>query len=554
MSKPHTKTSHDPRKRELLVTCNKCKEKVDSKKTLLCTLCKNHFEYDCIGYSEKLHRLKDTATKKSWRCKTCEQKQKVHSTPNNSGTPIASTTKKSSLPHLNQGPPINDKNKEKPNKDQDIILITDQRNRTEKKCEYKVNVSTNNSFQSLSDDESPCYTLSSSIVRLNSSCPEVGKLNLEEKIEELKKRNKELQEKLQIADNEIDNLLLENSELKKIVSRHEKKANHLADIISHSSSKKNITLRNKNKSLKSTQLDFSINGENKIISQNLDCYNPSSAPSMDTVAKQPLNIDYSGPSSGVAANLQTSELIDVARSPQSAQTSAKPTIYVIGDQQVRGLAEQLVKSRSKGWNDCYNVMGIVKPFALSSEILNSCSSLYNSLKNDDILILSLGCNDENPYFIMSNLCNILNNVKNCKILLLSTYQNCYLNVNKLNGEINALIRNYTNCTFINVELLLADYPLRNMTINQLVSFKINIEIDYETYKINFITNFKKIKNSFSASKNITTSCDPVSYEKYNTLLYKKGTIPYYFRNKRAITQPEQTAGNQSTDFFRSQTP
>lgn len=73
MSKQNSNSTLDLRKKALLVTCHKCRQKVDFKKTVLCSLCMNNYEYDCIGYSEKLHRLKDADTKKKWKCRTCEK-------------------------------------------------------------------------------------------------------------------------------------------------------------------------------------------------------------------------------------------------------------------------------------------------------------------------------------------------------------------------------------------------------------------------------------------------------------------------------------------------
>lgn len=481
MTKPQNKNASDSRKKAPTVICNKCKQKVDPKSTIQCSLCKKNFEYDCIGHSEKLRRLKNTATRKNWRCKKCEQKQTLHSTPISSVS-LTSTSKKPIPPNDVKDPISKDK----------IICHETPRKDTNTDIDYEVNVLTSNSFQSLSDQEMYDQTQTSIISRLNSSCPDVGKINLEEKLEELEKRNRDLQEKLLIAESEIDNLHLENSELKKILFKQESKAKYLADIVNHSSSKKNITLRNKQKKLKSTQLVFSLDGSRN---PEPDCDDSTSAPSIVREANHLANVNNSRASCTTVDNSQVCQSVDVSKG--EAPNNTKPNIYIIGDQQVKGLTEQLLKSRSKGWNDCYKVTGIVKPFALSPQILNSCTSLYDSLTDDDILILSVGCNDKNPYLIMSSLCNMLCNLKKCKIFFFSVEQNCYLNVNRLNSEINSLIKNYSNCTFINIDLLVSDYPLGNMTARQLIIFKINIEIDYDKYKIMYFTNFKKIKDSFS---------------------------------------------------------
>lgn len=132
MMKSQTKTSCESRKREPLVTCMKCKNKVDPKKTILCTLCKNNFEYDCIGYSEKLHRLKDATARKNWRCKICETKHRASRPSSSLASPVASTSKQE-FSKINTG--------------------TCQKNKLNYKSEHEINIPTNNSFQSLSDEE-----------------------------------------------------------------------------------------------------------------------------------------------------------------------------------------------------------------------------------------------------------------------------------------------------------------------------------------------------------------------------------------------------------------
>lgn len=540
MSKTVTKNSQDIRKRAHTVQCNVCNNKVDPKNTIACMLCKLNFEYDCIGYSEKLHKLKDVATRKKWQCKTCEQKKKPQVTPRSPAVPIASASKKLASP-------ASPKDTKKPSKDN--TLSTEKNSDTDltkQKEVYKINVSTNNSFQSLSDPEIWEQTQNSSISRLNSSCPDIRRINLEEKIEELENRNRDLQEKLHIAESEIDNLHLENSDLKKLLSKHENKAKYLVDIISHSSSKKHVTLRKKRQGLNNTQLDFSLDVENREEETILNYGN--STPTIDREPKNSQNID------STSTNCRLDNVASVNVTSDETISTTKSNIYIIGDQQVKGLTTQLIKSRSRGWNDRYSVTGLVKPFASSSQILNSCSSMYDKISKNDILILSLGCNDKNPYSIMTNICNILCNFKESKVFLLSVQHNNYLNTHKLNSEINALIKNYANCTFINTDLLLADFPLTTMTTTQLITFKINTEIDYDKYKVDYLTNYKKIKDTFLTYKNNRTTGNFLNnYSKNYPSSHKRGTIPYYFQKTGTVPEPRRSDVDQSKDFFRSPT-
>lgn len=67
-----TNSNNSGRKMAALVKCYKCKSQVDVKNTIQCSACKNRYEFDCEGFSEKLYRLMEPTKKKNWRCKLCK--------------------------------------------------------------------------------------------------------------------------------------------------------------------------------------------------------------------------------------------------------------------------------------------------------------------------------------------------------------------------------------------------------------------------------------------------------------------------------------------------
>lgn len=277
-------------------------------------------------------------------------------------------------------------------------------------------VSTGNSFASLSDDHEYTEFLPDS--RLNSSCPDLHTINMEEKIEELLKQNRILKEKLQIAENEIENILLENSKLKKVITNSEIKTKYLTKIC-NSSSEKNITLRKNRKTLNGTVLDFFQDEQDQKKSHSQQVGDPAPSRIDET--------NYLGDLNGSSTPCHRSgNCLPNHSHPADVTLSEikKKHINIIGDQQVRGLAEQMTKMRSGKWNDNYTVSGMVKPSALSSQILKSCEHLdKSSLTKDDILILSVGSNDRNPNEIITNICNTLCKLRECRIFLLSVLQN-----------------------------------------------------------------------------------------------------------------------------------
>lgn len=461
------------------ITCFKCKLSDNPKNTILCNKCKCHYHYECIGYSEKLHRLKAPVTRTNWTCSLCRNKTDRNTTP-----------------------------------------------------KMKINISTSNSFQSLSDEE---YSLTSPITQLNSSCPLIS-MNTEEKIKELERQKKELLERIASADNEIENLLSENFSLKKQLANYETTTKYLKDICS-SSAKKNVTKRRKRENLSSRVLDFS-----QVQEKNISTPKVNSTTLPKNSHKDTLIPDRS-------SNYEHEVSPKIIQTPDIKEKSIiKPKIYIIGDEQVRGLAQEIIRTRSGKWNDNYEVSSMVKPSASSSQILNSCIHLKDFLNAEDIIVLSVGSIDKNPYTVISNLCNTLCTINLCKIFILSVQHSDHVNTDKLNSKINFIIKNYKNCSYVNIKELLRNSSMRDMSAKNLISLKLNTEIDHLKYVNDYITNIKKqmqlYKNKYSGQK-----------ENQIMIPSKKGTIPYYFRISN-VSSPKinqsQMPKNEEISFFRSQ--
>lgn len=465
----------------MVTECVKCTQKISRGDYLCCFFCAKNYHIDCANVSVKRFLLMNKQNKAKWKCDQCYSKTQTNSS---------------------------------------------------------VNVPTNNSFEILTDDDSSDLVTFITQNSRNNSCPDLRKINMEDRIEKLETQNRQLKEKLEIAETELENILLENSKLKQLLSKHEIKNKILSNICS-SSSKKNLTTRRKRKSLNGTVLDF-------LEDEQVECSNYSqqicSTPSRTTATKHqrasgndtntPINNSFPDLSLDGSANLETKK---------------NPTIHIIGDQQVRGLAGKLKSLRSGLYNDCYNVTGMVKPFASSSDVLRSCEYVQDSLNSEDILILSAGCNDTNPYLFLTGLCNTLSKLKQCKIFLLSVQHNRFLNVHKLNAEIKLIVKNYKNCIFIDINKLLNSYSDQNMTSTKTkICTKLNIEIDYLKYEHDFIKNGLKIYTNKKSTYQIN-NCAKMQ-------VTKKGTIPYYFpikvKTKQTPNKVTQTPENTIPNFFR----
>lgn len=106
MPKSDSKTVNEDHKIAAFVICFECKQRVDRGGTVLCSLCNNNFEFDCVGYSESRHRLKNANARKNWKCKKCTNKQNRDLTTVSSVTNITLRKKRIPPKSLNKTPKV----------------------------------------------------------------------------------------------------------------------------------------------------------------------------------------------------------------------------------------------------------------------------------------------------------------------------------------------------------------------------------------------------------------------------------------------------------------
>lgn len=226
---------------------------------------------------------------------------------------------------------------------------------------------------------------------------------------------------------------------------------------------------------------------------------------------------------------------------------SSPRILVFGDQQIRGFAQEIATQRNNNkWNNIYSISGISKPFATSTQVMCNFDKLSEGLKTDDIIVLGIGSNDKNPYLFLTELCSSLHKVKNNKVFILNVLNNRYLNTNLLNIHIKLIVKNYPNCQFIDTSDVMVSANNYNFVSKRFMCFKINIEIDNINYQKLLTSQLK----SRCANKDMQ--------HKYNnivtkTKVYKKGTIPYYFKEQQNtinhILKPINNSENTSQPMF-----
>lgn len=270
---------------------------------------------DCAGISMTRFTLMSEERKANWKCRPC-----LENVYSNSNTPLSAYSS-SSL-----------------------------------KENYIINVSTDNSFASLDTEDSPPKVSNF----INRSCPDLRYFD-NERLLKLERQVKELTDKLSIANNEIENVIMENGRLKDQLKQHKIKNNKLLHICN--SETKNVTLRKPNKYSKPTikkQLNFT---QDSVLTPLPQSKGRSVTPS--TCKRQQHNV--------LLESSLEQAIDDVVTNVMKDDKSKK--IHIFGDEQLSGLALKMANSRCGKWNDNYIVEGMIKPGATSQPILKSLKNL-----------------------------------------------------------------------------------------------------------------------------------------------------------------------------------
>lgn len=390
------------------------------------------------------------------------------------------------------------------------------------KC--KVNVSTENSFIALSDEEevesSLAYSPNTDINRSFSTL----QLNYKEEINELKLKIKKLEEKLAIADNEISNLASENYTLTKKLAENELKISQLTHICK---SPKGNNIKKKKTTTCMKQLNSSNIEESK---QQI---------SQQDTTQSDVSIQNTPPKKLYEISTEGASISEKIQNPNF--------IYIIGDEQLRGLSAYLMKSGLKQRETPYRTYAHIIPEATSTEIANYCNCLVNDLTENDVVLLGFGRYDSDIHKLHSNICIMLNKLSRASVIMLPIAYNPHLNEKTLNYNIKLWTKHFAFCSHIDMYYLhLIDIEFKNYLRD-----KINSCIDYIEYKKHYLS-YEYIRNHNKKSGLLSHQTKTDVTENGN--LPKKGTIPYYFKkvNSKAKNHKQVMNSTQSDDavFFR----
>lgn len=538
--KSTSKSTKSGRKTAPSVICYKCKKSVHTKNALLCTVCKNSYEFDCAGFSEKLYMLLTQESKDKWKCKLCIKglsnittRKKISSTKKLTGQQLVSTdivdeASQSCTPQTSQisdplySPILTENTPD--------VSISSNKSATREKFDKDSNTSTREQL-----DLDYNTSVSSEDTKLSiSSLPALRSHDNEEN-NDLKMEIKTLLSQLESAHNQIDELVLENGFFKKKLAEQELKIKQLTQIASSSSSKKKTEKAKSSKkkggsSNKELYLNKSLNDSELInIADHTTLTNNGTQKLESTTQTEDdkLNHDEKKENS--------------YRNPENPDKK----IWIVGGQSCAGLAACLTDLRKNSNYEQYTVSAMTKPQATTDEILKGFAN-YPIGKMDKVII-GVGENDTNPILVSSELYSILKILQNNDVIVLNALCNEYLNENMLNRQIQLICNNFPNCKFIYTPNHVIHKSQIMMTCTQL-----NLAIDSIDYENKYLKFKKYIKN---ANKNtrilVNTKRNMLELDGQQDKP-KKGTIPYYFPivGKNLNASATITAPNRDKSFFR----
>lgn len=433
-------------------TCAQCSTIISGRAKLHCSHCDKLYHLECGNVTFKRYYLMNAEHRTQWKCNNCYEEQ-------HQAVPITSN---------------------------DTVLELPRDNVTQRK-KFVINISTENSYGSLSvEDEEDSDTYKSPRTLLNRSCPELDTLQRCH-LDEMKEKINQLQQQLNIAENEITNLLSQNHNLGKKVSKYEVKIKQLETICGSMKavvpSGLSSTTKRTRKSLKKKALNFSVcegNNDNNSEGELL------SLVKINTMSRNNNELD-------IEFNELTHNTVPLTSSPlkniraetnlnkntDADSNNRKCRVVVFSDEHGRGIPKILQKLLGHD----FQVMSIIKPNASLNQILECCDIICKDFTDFDYVVFLAGSNDNSPLRFKSFLYYYISVLAHTNVLVSKIYKNKYLNEYKQNNTIKMVCSQFPHARFIETyqfrhnKLYISQSLLRDI-------LNINFDVKYKYFIIN----------------------------------------------------------------------
>lgn len=376
---------------------------------------------------------------------------------------------------------------------------------------------------------------------------------------ELRAEIKELKSQLDSTQNEMENIVLENLELKKQVLSMNQELGVLKQLcrspltaFNHnmsSCSKRSVRRRLTNSFCVSPLKpnDITNNEEEKIITTMPETETKTKQPSTNTSFErytEPEHKQTTLQRTAIIGNGKCAANPALTKPQEINFKSRKNNVLILSDEQERDIGSLL--RRDLGAD--YEVLSIIKPMAPTDEIVNSCISLCKDFDERDFVIILTGTNDDNPITMQSFLHYNLVKISHTNVLVGNVHNATYMNSSKINSILNLITGNLKHVDFID-----SGYK-QNTVVKSRLFLRQILRIQYRNNYVKYCNN--RVRKNIISWK--TEKCNLTSSA--NKIVPLKGTIPYYFQSvpkslPNIMSEPSntQTCANvvqQADDFFR----
>lgn len=389
--------------------CNKCKKAITNKQFFTCAVCNQQMHLDCTSVSFQRFRIMTAANKKAYKCSKCTSKLQSNNISNS--TPVTTPVDRPSI-DLEREPEASPTRLDislptpirSPPKSEEQNFVTNRN-----KC--NINISTENSFEGLCEDEElSSFKSTPKPNNLNRSCTELRQ-NAAYLIEELNEKICKLEQKLLTAENEIENLSSENHSLKKIISEYEVKVNKLSHICKSTSTPKVGLNKTDPNSMTRKRLNFS--NKESLKKNSLSCPKNFDCQTADTsrqIKAKTVPITTTAPMN--TTNLKA----ECAGAPMKTLINNNTKICLISSIS-QHKTSRLLRNRFGDLNLCH----YRTPGGGISELLSGLETKLCDYTMSDYCIIILGESDfmysKNYRYLIDNLKKKISDIKHTNILL-----------------------------------------------------------------------------------------------------------------------------------------
>lgn len=438
----------------MLPKCIKCKESLSNNYVLRCSICKKSYHTECAGRSEKLYLLMSMENKKTWTCQTCRTKK---STPSSAS---AATDKPLGIVNKSVGDSNNvTRRKKKKTKSPQPCASTPCSTQielieTKKVCtpenlepnEYEHNrcarstsspvshipkllaqnelhlsdlklsgteTLSDNSVESAQADYTDADTLLESC-NPNRSCPDLRTTSIDDLLE-YKTKIISLELRLKSAEAEIENLIIENSSLKRKIEDNDKIIKSLKDICTPNSKKSEKSKNKKPKDLSQlSSFSYNLNSTELRKQTVLECstkdmshvFDPEAAEQPHTASRSS-SADTASPSRNPPGN--SSDSCHTTAIPAKdgsiiiARNQPKTKLCIISNQKNKNSLQAIEHAFQTEANFCH----YVAPNGSIKDILKNLDVKLNDFTYNDFCVIFIGSKDITSNENSINLVNYL---------------------------------------------------------------------------------------------------------------------------------------------------